>query len=377
MKSHGVGWYLSGAYKGFRPRFPGGLPAGWVILMVVLAFTPVGTQAQTNRPWRRDGTISIRTTYDSNVFRLTDRQKNKIGLGGDQFADMEGASDVTVQVAVGGELRRGPSSRRLRIGGGATLDAYTTNTRRTHVTLDAYIARAVTKRDEIKVKFEVTPSEFRRNYLAGGDALGGRTFEEGVSTSFAGQVMYARRLIGGSGPDLDVKVGILGTTRSVDALSWRDRSMVGGRIEFDLKLNSDVNMKFGVSRSRASYTAASQPVIELGTVRMLTADKDFNETKIGGEIRFDLNRDARLALEYGRRTRTYLGKLGTDPAFGGREDARNAFGAELRYEVSKRIDLWIGGKYLKQVTFRPASGSTGDETDYNRSLATLQLVYHR
>ncbi len=344
---------------------------------MVGALAPTGAAAQSDRPWRRDGTISIKTLFDSNVFRFTDSQKARLGSGTDQFADMEDASDVIIQVGLGGELRRGPSSHRLRIGGGATLDAFTTNTRRTHVTLDAYLAQSFTKRDKIKIKVELTPSEFRRNYLAGADALSAPVYDEGVSTSFKGEFSYARRLIGGSGPDLDLELGVLGATRSVDGLAWRDRSSLGGRVELDLKITRDVDLKVGVTRSRAFYDAESQPVLSGGLVSLLLADKDFNETKIAGELKFDLSGDTRLVLEYERRTRDYLASLGVDPAFGGREDTRNAFGAKMRHRVSNRIDLNIGGKYQGQDTFRPAGGSTGDETDYDRSLVTFELSYHR
>lgn len=348
-----------------------------LISVMVGALAPTEASAQSGRPWRRDGTISIKTLFDSNVFRFTDSQKARLGSGTDQFADMEDASDVIIRVGLGGELRRGPSSRRLRIGGGATLDAFTTNTRRTHVTLDAYLAKSLSKRDAITIKVELTPSEFRRNYLSGVGALSAPLYDEGVATSFEGEFMYSRRLIGGSGPDLDVEFGVLGATRAVDGLAWRDRSSLGGRVELDLKINSDVDMKVGVTRSRAFYDAESQPVLSGGMTSLLVADKDFNETKIAGELKFDLSGDTRLALQYERRMRDFLASLGVDPAFGGREDTRNAFGAELRHRVSNRVDLDIGGKYQGQDTFRPAGGSTGDETDYDRSLVTLQLSYHR
>jgi len=376
MKFQGIGSYLLHVC-GWLGKSARGISALWVTFAVALLLAPAETRAQEERPWRRDGTISLRSIYDGNVFRLTDSQKNNIGSGSGKYADMEGATDLILQVGVGGELRHGPSSRRMRIGGGATVDAYTTNTRRTHMTLDAYLARSFSSRDELKVKVEVTPSEFRRNYLGGGDAVGSPLYQEGVSTSFGGEVAYARRLIGGSGPDLDLEIGFLGTSRSVDVLSWRDRSSMGGWIEFDLKINSDIDMKVEVSRSRASYTSASQPVLDLGLVTLETADKDFNDTRFGGEGRFDLGSDARLTLEYERRMRTFLAELGVDPVYGGREDARNAYGAEIEYEISNRVEMTIGGKYQQQVTFRPAGGSTGDEIDYNRAVATFQLAYRR
>lgn len=353
------------------------MSACWATLAVVLILTPAETRAQDDRPWRRDGKISIRSTFDDNVFRFTDAQKKKIGPGSDRFADISQASDLIVRVGLGGELRHGPSSRRIRLGGGAALDAYTTNTRRTHVTLDAYLSKSLSKRDQVTVKVELTPSEFRRNYLGGADAGDLPTYQEGLATSFAGEIAYARRLIGGSGPDLDMEIGFLGGTRSVEALSWRDRSSMGGRVQFDLKVNSDINVKVKFSRWRASYTAAVQPILERGLVMMATADKDFDDTRLGGELRFDLGDNARLILEYERRTRIFLADLGVDPAYGGREDSRNGFRADIRYEISKRIDARIGGRYQKQLTARPAKGSTGDETDYQRTRIALQLAYHR
>ena len=368
------GW--EGTCKGLRPN-AGGISTCWAIVAVALLLTPIDTRAQDDRPWRQDGEISIRSIYDDNIFRLTDSQKNNLGSGSDQFTDMLAADEFIVQIGIGGEIRHGPSSRLIRLGGGATLDAHTRNTRRTHVSLDAYLSQTLSKRDEITVKVELAPYEFRRNYLGGADAFDLPIYQQGVSTAFAGEIEYARRLIGGSGPDLDVEIALLGENRSVDELSWRDRSSLGGRILFDLKVNSDIDAKVEFSRSRASYSAALQPVIQSGLVTMATADKDFNDTRLGGELRFDLIGDTRLTLEYERRMRTYLAEFGVDPAYGGREDARNSYGAKVRYEISSRINVRIGGRYQEQVTFRPASGSTGDEIDYERTRLTLQLVYSR
>ena len=66
-----------------------------------------------------------------------------------------------------------------------------------------------------------------------------------------------------------------------------------------------------------------------------------------------------------------------DPVYGDREDTRNAFGAEIRYDISSRVDARVGGQYQKQVTFRPASGSTGDAADFERMRLMFQLRYTR
>ena len=129
------------------------------------------------------------------------------------------------------------------------MNAYSENRRRTHASIDAYVSKSLTKRDEIRVSFDVSPSEFRRNYLAGADALGAPIYTEGRPTSLEGEVAYNRRLIGGSGPDLDVEIGVTGGSRSVPGLEWRDRSQLGLSIEFDAKLNRMVKVKLGITRT--------------------------------------------------------------------------------------------------------------------------------
>ena len=103
--------------------------------------------------------------------------------------------------------------------------------------------------------------------------------------------------------------------------------------------------------------------------------RDHDQTSLGARVRF--GRDTRLYLEYERRMRTYRAVLGQDATYGGREDTRNSFAAEVRYEISKSLDLRLGGKYQTQLTFRPATGLTGDEIDYNRRVASLRLSYSR
>ena len=380
MNSYRISHCFELVRRGFGLRGASGISAGTAALAMVFALTcvPTETRAQDDRPWRRDGEISIRSIYDDNVFRLTDGQKNNLGSGSSRYTDMTSASDYVVQVGVGGELRHGPGSSRVRIGGGAIVDAYASNTSRTHVVLDAYISRALgSSRNVLAVKFEVAPSEFRRTYLSGGDASSLPVYAPGLSNSFGGEVEYRHRLIGGSGPDLDIEIGVRGTTRSIDQFDWRDRSMLGGRILFDLKVNSDVDVSIGISRSRASYTEAAQPVLDLGVVTMVMSDKDFNDTRLSGELRFDLGSDARLTLEYQRRIRDYLAVLGVDPVYGDRQDTRNVFGAEIRYDISSRVDARVGGRYQEQVTFRPAKGSTGDAVDFERMGLMFQLRYTR
>lgn len=319
--------------------------------------------------------VSVRATYDNNVFRLTEGQKANLGSGSDQFADMMNQSDFVMQIGVGGEIRRGKSSRRLRLGVGAAYNAYRDNRERSHTSVDAYVSKAFTKRDEITVSLEMNPSEFRRNYLGGSDALGAPIYMAGRSTTLEGEVAYTRRLIGGSGPDLDVEIGVAGGSRSVPGLEWRDRSQFAGSIEFDVKLVRAFHVKFGVTRARATYTNGLQPVLDQGVVSMIDVMRDWDQTSFRGRVRFGSG--TRLSLEYQHRMRTYRAELGQDAVYGGREDTRDSYEAEIRFELSKSIDLRLNGRYQTQLTLRPATGVTGDEIDYNRRVASVQLSYSR
>ncbi len=319
--------------------------------------------------------VSVRGTYDNNVFRLTDGQKARVGSGSDRFTDMMSESDFVIQVGVGAEIKHGRSSRRLRLGFGGSWNAYRENPQRSHASIDAYVSKSLTKRDEITVSFDVSPSEFRRNYLGGSDALGAPIYMAGRSTTLEGEVAYNRRLIGGSGPDLDVEIGVTGGSRSVPGLEWRDRSQFAGSIEFDLKLVRAFHVKLGVTRARATYTNGLQPVLDQGIVSMIDATRDWDQTSFEARVRFGSG--TRLSLEYERRMRTYRAELGQDAVYGGREDTRDSFEAELRFELSKSIDLRLEGRYQTQFTLRPATGITGDEIDYNRRVASVQLSYSR
>lgn len=350
-----------------------------VLLAAVVHVTPLA--AQSPRPaWRGAWRLSAEAEYDSNVFRLSDTQRSVLQGSPDagRYQDMSQPSDVVVRTALRGSLRgRGLAARPLEVGGTVRVDAYTSNSRLTHVRLSTFVRQSLTSRDRLSVEFGYRPDEFRRAYLAGTGSSGSPAYSAGIATRSGGRITYQRAVRKGSRHDLDLDVVLEGERRTMAGFAWRDRTAFGGQVTLRAELGRRVDGELTLGRGRGSYDGTPEPFMAGGVVSTTSLERDFGQTELGVGMRFDLRHRRRFLVGWQRRLRDFAAVLGEDPVYGDRRDTRDTFEAELRYDFRGPFELRGGGSYRKQNTFRPARGDTTDEADYRKTRVFLSVRYAR
>lgn len=363
-----------------RRRALRALAAG--LAVVLAALVPSGSaEAQGARSsWRGDWTVAAEALYDSNIFRLSDSQRRQLesGSGSDRFTDMSGPSDLVLELGLSGQVRgRGLGSRRVTMGVGLEVDAYASNTRLTHVSLETFATHALSSRDELTLELGWRPGEFRRNYLAGAETSGAPTYAAGVANRAQARLEYDRELRKGSDHDLDLELSVEGSKRSLNDFPWRDRTGLTGAAELQVELSRRIDAVLSFARGRGSHDGVPEPYIDATFVRTASLNRDFDETELGAGLTFNLPRRTELLLGWERRARDYAAALGEDPVYGDRQDDRDTFEGELRWDRKGPLEVRVGGSFRRQDTQRPAQGDTADEEDYRQARMFLSLRYSR
>ncbi|MDX1675675.1 MAG: hypothetical protein R3314_12845 [Longimicrobiales bacterium] len=347
--------------------------------LVVGGASDASAQGSDRDGWRlHRWTMGLESTFDQNPFRLTGGQMDDLLDGGDRYASLSQPFDLANTLRLGMELRgRGLAGHRLELESNVRVDAYTFNRRRTSVEVDLSAAQRLSKRDEVRLELQVTPSEFRRNYL-GPSGAGEVEYVAGVATTVEAELAYQRRLLRGKrgAPELDVEVGLLAGRRTYRDLPWRDRTELGAGVEADLEVGR-VGFELSASGARAfdGYAGAEPVLTDLGLL-MTPLDRGFDEIRVGAETSLRTGKRSRLVAEYDLRERRYTASLADDPYYGDRLDRRHSLGGELRLDL-RRVELSLGAEHQFQTTFRPGQGDTGDEADYRRLRAFFGVEYRR
>jgi len=326
--------------------------------------------------WRARWTVGLGSTFDHNPLRLSSGQRNDLLDGGDRYESLSRPYDVANRLRLGLDLRgRGLAGRRLDLESDVRLDMYTFNRRLSSVAVQLAATQRLSKRDELRLGFEVTPSEFRRNYLTASSA-GDAEYVAGVATTVEGELSYQRRVVRGKrgAPELYVTVGVVAGRRTFDDLPWRDRTQIGGELEADLDVG-----RFGLELSAAGARAldgysGDEPILTDFSLAMAPLERSFDELRLAAETTLRMSKRSRLMAEYDLRERHYTASLSEDPYYGDRSDRRHSLGGGLRLDVG-RAELTVGAKHQLQTTYRPGRGDTGDEADYQRFRAFLGLEY--
>lgn len=323
---------------------------------------------------RSDWTFTLGATADSNPFRLSDGQRSNLDPGLPEYVDMEAASDLGTYIGIEGAFRtRRVNGRRVRFGFGVDADVYGRNTARTRMEAEGFFAFSFSKKDELLLALDYEPSRFRKTYVVGFDGAGNPTFSSGNMTRVRVDLSYERELYDGGGRGLDLKLEGMRRRSSVSDMPWRNRTELGGGVELDGQLGKALDLDVGVSWRSAANDDAPEPY----EAQMLVFNRDFTSLALSAGLGLDLSKDAKLYLDYRRHDRTFRADLGEDPRYGGRTDVGHRFRGKLRYEVTKSLDVSVGGSYRLQDTTRPATGSSVPVPDYRRSRAFVQLDYSR
>ncbi len=369
-----------------KPRPP---RAGWRASILVVALSSLAFMALRPEPltaqheagsWRRGLQVSARALYDSNVFRLSDSQR--AGLGSvsaqERYVDMSRPEDVVLRVKLAGELRgQGLGTAGVRLGGGIQVDAFTSNTRLTHLQLETFVAKALSSRDELTLELDYRPDEFRRNYLIEAEPSSPPTYAAGVSNQGSARFRYERRVRRGKGRDLNVQLAAAASRRSFSDFPWRDRTELSGAAALQMELGQHLDVEVRAARGLASHDGSPEPFIEASLLRISPLNRDFAESELGVGVHFRTAGRAELLLGWERRIRDYVAVLGEDPVYGDRRDDRDAFEVEVRVDRKGPVQWRIGGMYRYQDTFRPAKGDAAEEQDYKQTRVFVALRYVR
>jgi len=291
---------------------------------------------------------------------------------------MEQVSDLVVEAGLRGEMRgRGVASYPITVGGSLEIDAYTSNTRLTHVVLETFASQSLTSRDKVSVELNYVPGEFRRNYLSGVELSGLPIYAAGVSDRTRVRLAYDRKLSRGDGPRMDLGLSVSGTRRSMAGLPWRNRTEMRGAAELAADLRKGVDVELRVERGRGAYEGTPEPFVDANVVRTAELNRDFSQSELGAAIGLATGKRTDLLLSYEHRVRDYVAALGEDPVFGDRRDDRDSFEVELRHDMHGPLEWRVGGRYRSQNTLRPARGDTADEADYRQTRAFVAIRYAR
>lgn len=340
---------------------------------------PPARAAKQDRGWDSKWKLSLRSEYDENTFKLRPSQRTSLEDGDARYAGMESPRDVVNTIRMRGEFRRpGLGSRRMSVGADARVELYTLNQRRSSVEVGAFAAQKLSRRDVLGLAVSFTPSEFRRNYLAGESGSDTPLYEAGVAHTLDGELEYEREVLRGrrGGPKLEAAVAILGGRRTYDAFPWRNRTELGGQVEAGLVLAERVGLELGARRVRGSHDGGAEPVLGTGGVTFQSLNRDFDQTSVGAETNLRLGK-RRISLSYAWRERAFLARLDEDGVYGERNDRRSSYGLEVDLLSRGDIRLSLGGAHHEQTSYMPGRGDTGDEADYSRSIAFLNMSLSR
>ncbi|MBW3554922.1 MAG: hypothetical protein KY466_15530, partial [Gemmatimonadetes bacterium] len=110
--------------------------------------------------WSPRFELSVRSGFDDNPFKMTAGQKGDLEAGMPRYQDVNSPHDFVTDLRLRGEARGpGLAGRRLRVGGEVALEGYALSRRRSTLALDAFVSQKLSKRDEIGMSVEFTPSE--------------------------------------------------------------------------------------------------------------------------------------------------------------------------------------------------------------------------
>ena len=386
-------------------------------LVLVLPATPALAQGpvapaapRVRGDWRFSPTLGSDAEYDDNIYLLSSSKKSRIDapngadLASGRYANMSRPGDLITTLRAAIEMRGpGLAGRALTITPEAAYELYAWNAERRTERFGLTVAQALPHSGRVRLQADVTPSTFYKNYLADAvdtDGSGSITSDERRygPGSYAERALTAdvrlrlvkQRTSRPVGLALQVGAGYSG--RSYDApFETRDLSGPSGALGLLFDVGKKVEMDLGYELASLGATP--------GRVVMLLDENDFgvdfngngnasdvdarafemvdrSRTEQGISLAFtsELSKSVDLALEYGRRWRSFGSDQPYDVSNNGRHDARNELGLGLRVELTSAIRLNGTLQYQKQSIDRvndPAG--LGDEDDYTRLRTSIGL----
>ncbi len=362
--------------------------------------------------WHAVPALHIDVGYDDNVFLLATNRRDDLGapsaaeVVSGRYTNMESAQDVmttlSTAVALKGPGLMGKSSA---LAPSVEYERYARNSERSNVRLGLALEQELWADSRLRVRGQLTPSYFARNYLADAvdrDVNGSVSDDERVyargeygERELAADYRFPLTKSRGKRPfgvAVQMAGGYYGRTYETPL---RGRDLKGPTAGAKLLLDLGRRVSFDLTYDFASLSATSTDQVLLldepefgqdfngnGTTTDLDArtltkvDRSRREHSVGASLRLGVSKAASVALGYEHRSRRYTSEELLDVSNNGRRDSRNQVSADLRVKLAKDLRLRLGGARSDQNLNRSGDpGSTGEIDDYTRYQASLGLSY--
>ena len=378
------------------------------LLAILVIHGAVLPAQQAARGWTFAPTFGAAVEFDDNPFLFAPGRKDRLaappaGTPASRYANMESATDVLTRLRAELEFRGpGLGGRTMAITPDFGYDHYTSNGERSSWKAGIAVAQSLPRGSRLRVRAEMTPSTFFKNYLsnatdANGDgsiALSERAYAPGSSSERTVSVDYLFRVKKSrktSPTEAFVRVGAGHAAESYDApFSVRDRA--GPFASLALALDR------GRLELEAGYDFASMGATPGRAVRLLdepdfgvdfngngrTSDMDarafemvdYSRTEHGLSLagQFPMGKRTTLRAEVEHRRRRFSSSQPYDVANNGRTDSRNTVGAGLSVKVRSGLRFLAGVEMRKQSLNKPLD-TAGDVSDYSRLRLTSGFTY--
>lgn len=380
--------------------------------LVVLAFVITAVRPTAAQTWRLGARAGTEIRHDGNPFLLTVAQRARLAApsAGDsisaRFRDMESATDV-IPVAAAQLALTGPGlgGRDLEIATDVSYDANIDNARRRHAEVTFAMEQTLAKSGRLRLRADWRPSYFWKNYLSDAVDLSGdgnitsdeRRYSRGTSHELDLTLNYRRRLLKareGRAVELRGELDVGYFTRGYDApFPGRDRRGPGA----GLGVSAELGRRWAVGLDYRLQSLVSDVTREVMILDETAFGVDFNgvngatdpdarafefvdrsrlEHNVQVSIETEASKTVTLRVAYARRMRVFSSTQPYDVADRDRHDTRNELEAELAMRLAHGLRLTLSGSIAKQTTNRAGDpGSTGDISDYTRSVVAAGLAY--
>lgn len=378
------------------------------ILAILILHGAVLPAQQAAREWKFAPTLGVAAEFDNNPFLFAPTRKDRLaappaGTPASRYANMEKAADVLAMLRAELEFRGpGLGGRTVAITPDFRYEHYTSNGERSSWKAGVAIAQSLGRGSRLRVKAEMTPSTFFKNYLsdatdANGDgtiALSERVYapgsssERAVSADYLFRVKKSRKA---SPIGAFVRVGAGHAAESYDApFSVRDRAgpfaslaltLDRGRLELDagydfaslgstpgravrLLDEPDFGVDFNGNGSTSDLDARAFEMV------------DYSRTEHGLSLgaRFPMGKRTTLRAELEHRRRSFGSSQPYDVGNNGRTDSRNTVAAAVSVKARSGVRFLAGAEMRKQSLNKPLD-TAGDVSDYSRIRLTSGFTY--